>query len=143
MMPDEEDVRVASARFYEALNQVARGDLATMADTWHQTDRVTTAHPLGEWAYGWEQVWASWEELSLTARNGTVIARDLRIFVYDSVAYTTCVEDVTVSYGETLARWSANVTNVFYKSGGAWKLVHHHSDKAPAAEDAVQRMVSR
>ena len=52
-------------------NGVCRGDPAPMEDVWHHTDRVTTAHPLGDWAYGWEQVWASWQELSLTARNST------------------------------------------------------------------------
>jgi ketosteroid isomerase-like protein len=140
MTQEEEEIRAASARFYEALNRVCRGDPATMGDTWHQTAHVTTVHPVGEWAHGWEQVWASWEEIAQTARNGSIVARDVRTFVYGIIAYTTCVEDVTVTYGETTARWSANVTNVFLNTDGQWKLIHHHSDKAPALEEAVERL---
>jgi ketosteroid isomerase-like protein len=140
MTRDDEEVRAASARFYEALNQLCRGDPARMPDVWHQTAHVSTVHPFGDWAYGWEQAWATWQEIAQSARNGTVLARDLKIFVYGTMAYTTGVEDVTVSYGETVARWSANVTNVFSKTDGEWKMIHHHSDKAPAAEEALERL---
>jgi|ERR1700683_3974261 ketosteroid isomerase-like protein len=140
MTRDEEDVGVASARFYEALNQVCHGHPGLMMDVWHQTPRVTTAHPLGEWAHGWEEVWASWQEISHTARNGNIVARDLRIFVYEAVAYTTCVEDVAVTFGANALRWRANVTNIFRKAGGEWKMIHHHSDKAQAVEEAVDKM---
>jgi ketosteroid isomerase-like protein len=140
MTRDEEAVRVASARFYDALNQLCRGNPAPMKEAWHQTARVTTVHPLGEWAYGWEQVWASWEEIAQIARNGTIVARDIKIFVYGTIAYSTCVEDVSVTYGEAAVKWSANVTNVFLENGGEWKMIHHHSDKAPAVEDAVEKL---
>jgi ketosteroid isomerase-like protein len=140
MMRDEDDVGAASARFYEALNQLNRGNPGPMADAWHQTPRVTNAHPLGEWAHGWEQVWASWQEISQSARNGNIVARDVRIFVYGSMAYTTCVEDVAVTFGPNSLRWRANVTNIFHKAGGEWKIIHHHSDKAQAIADAVDQM---
>jgi ketosteroid isomerase-like protein len=139
MTEDEEDVRRASARFYEALNQLCRGDPSAMPDAWHQTPIVTTVHPLGDWARGWDQVWAGWQEIAKTATNGTIVARDINICLYGDVAYATCVEDVTVTYGEIPVRWSANVTNIFHKLG-KWKMVHHHSDKAPAAEEAVAKL---
>ena len=139
MMKDEEDVRRASAYFYEALNRLCRGDPAGMPGAWHQTPRVTTVHPLGEWAYGWDQVWAGWQEIARIARNGAVVARDVRVSLYGDVACATCVEDVTVTYGEMTIRWSANVTNIFHKVE-EWRLIHHHSDKAPQAEEAVEKL---
>jgi|HubBroStandDraft_2_1064218.scaffolds.fasta_scaffold82387_2 ketosteroid isomerase-like protein len=139
MTRDEEDVRSASADFYRALNRLCRGDPAAMPGVWHQTAEVTTVHPLGEWAYGWEEVWAGWQEIARIARQGAVVARDVRVALYGQLAYTTCVEDVTVTYGEMTLRWSANVTNIFQKEG-AWKMIHHHSDKAPQAEEAVERI---
>lgn len=139
-MRDEEEVRAASARFYEALNQVCRGDSAAMADVWDQTAGVSTVHPFGEWAHGWEQVWVTWKEIAQAARNGTIIALKTKVFVHGTIAYTTGIEEVTVSYGGSAARWSAKVTNVFSKNHGTWKMIHHHSDKAPAAEAAVEKL---
>jgi hypothetical protein len=141
MVEDEEDVRRASACFYEALNRLCRGDPAAMPDAWHQSAQVTTVHPLGEWAYGWDPVWASWQEIAKIAREGAVVARDIRVCLYGSVAYTTCVEDVTVTYGATTVRWSANVTNIFHKTE-QWKMIHHHSDKAPAIEKIVDQIAN-
>jgi ketosteroid isomerase-like protein len=140
MMRDEEEVRAASGRFYEALTQLCRGDPAAMEDAWHHTVGVSTVHPFGEWSYGWEQVWATWQEIAQNARDGTVIGRHIEVSVHGTIAYTTGVEEVSVSYGKTVARWSANVTNVFSKTGGEWKMIHHHSDKAPAAEEAVEKL---
>lgn len=142
MTQDEEDVRAASARFYDALNQLCCGNPATMAGIWDTTSHVTTAHPFGDWAHGWEEVWATWKEIAHSARNGSIVARNIRVLVYGTIAYTTCVEDVTVTYGETVVRWSANVTNIFRRIGEEWKMVHHHSDRAPALDAAVNTLVA-
>jgi ketosteroid isomerase-like protein len=142
MTRDEEDVRSASARFYEALNQIWRGDSTGMADAWHHTLPVSAVHSVGEWAWGWDQVWVTWQEIAHATRNGTVIARDIQVSIHGTIAYTTGVEEVTVSYGDGVARWSANVTNVFCKIGETWKMIHHHSDKSPAAEEALERLTA-
>ena len=141
MTREEEAVAAASARFYDALTQLIRGNATPMSEAWHQTDRVSSGHPFGDWAHGWEQVWATWTEIAQSARNGTVVARDVRIFVHGTVAYSTCVEEIRVSYGDQSASWAANVTNVFAESDGEWKMIHHHSDKVPAAEDVVEKMM--
>jgi hypothetical protein len=34
-------------------------------------------------------------------------------------------------------QFEANTTNVYARRDGQWKMIHHHPDKAPAAEDAI------
>jgi hypothetical protein len=139
MTNDEELVAAAARRFYDAIEQMVRGEgLDQMRDAWHHTNRVTGGHPSGEWAEGWEEVWATWEVFAgfgRSDRGGSKI-RNLKAYVYGDVAYTTCVFVASPSFGgETLA-----CTNVLHKMDGVWKIVHHHADKAPGMGAALERI---
>jgi hypothetical protein len=138
-MSQEEEVKAATVRFYDALEAMVDGKgLGGMIDAWHHTPRVSSGHPFGEWAYGWEQVLATWKELNALGqegKGGTKI-RDIRVFLYGDVAYTTGVFTTAPSFGGA----TMNVTNILHRDGGVWKIVHHHADKTPTIEAAYDKL---
>jgi len=134
----EDEVRAAATRFYDAIEAMCAGKgLAPMREAWHHNDRVTSAHPTEDFAQGWDEIWASWEAfapLGRADRGGSSIS-NLRVHVYGDIAYTTCTFNVAPAFGgEHLA-----CTNVLEKKDGAWKIIHHHADKAPKMGAAAEK----
>ncbi len=138
-MTQEEEVLAAAKRFYDALEGIVGGaGIDPMIAAWHHTPRVTSGHPFGDWAHGWDQVLTTWQELAALGqkgKGGTKI-RDLTAFVYGDVAYTTCVFTTSPSFGGA----TMSVTNILHRDGGVWKLVHHHADKAPSLAAAYEKL---
>jgi ketosteroid isomerase-like protein len=136
----EEEVRAAAERFYTAIEAMVAGKgLGPIQEAWHHTDRVTSGHPSGDWAQGWDEVYATWEVFASfghPSRAGTKI-RSLKVHLCgEDVAYTTCVFTASPAFGgEDLA-----CTNVLRRQDGAWKIVHHHADKAPKMGAALEKI---
>jgi ketosteroid isomerase-like protein len=141
MTPEEEHVRAATHRFYEAIEQVITGKgLAAMRDAWHHDVPVSSAHPMGDWAHGWDEVFATWgvfASLGNEALAGSTI-RDLRVHVHGDVAHTTCV----FVGSPTLGSPTLNCTNVLRRVQGVWKIVHHHPDKDAGVAAALEGMAA-
>ncbi len=139
MSKDEKEVLEAAGRLYDAIEQMASGKgLDAMRDAWHHDERVTSGHPSGEWAQGWDEVFATWEVFSSFGRPdlGGSKVRDLKAHVYGDVAYTTCIFTASPGFGgDTLS-----CTNVLHRVDGVWKVVHHHVDKSPAMGAALERI---
>jgi ketosteroid isomerase-like protein len=139
MTNDEEEVLAAARRFYDAIEQMVSGNgLDAMRSAWHHTNRVTGGHPSGEWAEGWDEIWATWEVFAGFGRadRGGSKVRSLKAYVYGDVAYTTCIFIASPAFGgESLA-----CTNVLHRADGAWKIVHHHADKAPGMGAALEKI---
>jgi ketosteroid isomerase-like protein len=136
-MAEEEAVLAAVRRFYRALEDLLTGKgIEAMREAWHHTPRVTSAHPLGDWSRGWEEVEATWSTFIQIGRPemaGSEVT-ELHAFVYGDVAYTTCVF-VTAPFAGKI---KLNCTNVLHRADGAWKIVHHHADKSPGLETALE-----
>jgi ketosteroid isomerase-like protein len=134
---EEEAVRAAVVKFYDAIEHLIRGHgTSAMKEAWHHTPRVTAAHPMGDWSHGWDEILASWEVVAALGSEdsaGTSI-RDLRVHLYGDVAYSTCVFVASPRFGGA----TVNCTNVLYRDGGAWKLVHHHADRSQKIENALE-----
>jgi ketosteroid isomerase-like protein len=138
-MTEEQEVVAATLRFYEALEALLEGKgPSRMMEAWHHTPNVTSAHPFGEWSYGWDQILTTWQELAAVGKPGLggSSVRDVRAFVYGDVAYTTGVFIAAPSFGGG----KMNVTNVLHRVGGVWKIVHHHADKAPPIEARYEKL---
>jgi ketosteroid isomerase-like protein len=139
MSNEEQEVLSATVRFYDAIEDMVSGrGLDAMNAAWHHTDRVTGGHPSGEWAVGWDEVWATWEVFSSFGRadRGGSRIRNLKAFVYGDFAYTTCLFLASPGFGgETLA-----CTNVLTRMDGVWKIVHHHADKSPKMGAALEKI---
>lgn len=130
-MPAEDDVRSAAERFYAALNSVVNGDAGPMEDVWSQGADATTMHPIGGRQVGWHQVRDSWQQVAGIATGGKVTLGDRLIRVVGDAAYELGIEYVEATLAGQSVRTEVRVTNIYRREGGAWWIVHHHSDAAP------------
>jgi ketosteroid isomerase-like protein len=140
MTQDENEVLAATLRFYQAIeDMVGGGGAGPMSEAWHHGPRVTSSHPTGEWANGWDEVAATWDVFASFGKkgNGGTRIRDIKVFVFGDIAYTTSVFVAAPNWGGA----KLNCTNVLQRIGGVWKVIHHHPDKAPSMEASLEKMV--
>ena len=137
-MTVEEEVCAAAMRFYEGIDQMVSGKgVELVKEAWEHSDRVTAGHPSGEWSQGWDEIFAGFQIFAYLGRpeRGGSHVRGMKAHVYGDVAYTTCLFVGSPAFGgETLA-----CTNVLRRVDGAWKIIHHHADKAPAMGAAAEK----
>jgi len=139
-MSREEEVREASTRFYAALNKMLNGDPRSIAEIWSHDATVTTMHPVGGCQVGWDEVWATWEQVAQASTEGKVQLKEQRINVSGDLAYETGVENAEfVLAGEKIGG-TVRVTNAYRRDGGVWKITHHHTDTVPAMVAAAKRL---
>ena len=134
------EVRQASDRFYAALNSMANGDAGPMSAIWAHDGSVTTMHPIGHREVGWEQVRPTWEQVASIAGGGQIRLRDQLIRVGADLAYEVAVEEGEITMAGEPVAFNERVTNIYRREGGEWKIVHHHSDPSPAANDLLNRL---
>ena len=139
-MTIENEVRAASEKFYAALNRMINGDAGPMRDIWSHSATVTTMHPIGGRQVGWDDVRGSWEQVAKMASAGQVKLVDQIIQVVGDMAYELGVEEGQVTLAGQLVPIEDRVTNVYKREAGAWKIVHHHTDIAPAMLDVATRV---
>jgi len=151
MAADEEATR-AFHELYEALDDLLIGKgTHKMRELWHHGSYVTSSHPFGDWARGWAEVWATWEEGAAvwsvysghrgrSDRIGGI--HGLRVAVLGDTAYGTSVYRSKLYMSEGELDLKVNCTDVVHRIDGVWKVVHHHADQAPTAWQArIGRMV--
>jgi ketosteroid isomerase-like protein len=139
MTQDEKDVLAAVVRFYEAIEAMISGKgLDAMRAAWHHAPDVSTAHPAGTWAHGWEEVDATWEVFASFGKpeNAGTRIGELKVHVQGDVGWVTGVFTAAPSFGSV----QMNITDVLARRDGAWKIVHHHADKTPSMEKDLERM---
>jgi len=138
-MTIEDEIRSASEKFYSALNRTLNGDAGPMGEIWFHSATVTAMSPLGGCEVGWDQVRRSWERVAQVAAQGHVRVSDQFIQVYGDVAYELGVEYLHVTLAGQLETYGIRVTNIYHRESGGWKIVHHHTDIAQSAIDALSR----
>jgi ketosteroid isomerase-like protein len=150
----EAEAARAIHQFYAALDQLLRGyGMQAMNEIWGHGTEVTTSHPFGDWARGWAEVSASWEEsLAVFALYKGHVGRSdsvgkvegLQVLVVGDMALATSVYKGTMYMSEGRLELNVNCTNVARRIDGRWKIIHHHADQAPAAWNAaIGTMVQR
>ena len=139
-MATEDEVRKASDQFYAALNGMSNGDAGPMADVWSHSADVTTMHPLGGREVGWDEVAGPWGQVAQLASSGQVELTDQLIRASGDMAYEVGVEKGQMTLAGQPMPINHRVTNVYRREGGAWKIVHHHTDEAPAMIDLVKSL---
>jgi ketosteroid isomerase-like protein len=141
MTAEEDDVLAATLRFYQAIEDLVEGRGAVaMREAWHHTPRVTSTHPTGDWASGWDEVSATWDVFASFGKKGDggTQIRDIKVYVYGDIAYTTSVFIASPKWGGA----KLNCTNILQRIGGVWKVIHHHPDRAPSMEASMEKMVN-
>jgi len=142
-MSAEDEVRDASNEFYAGLNRMANGDAGPLADIWSHSATVTTMHPIGGREVGWDQVRKSWEQVAQLSSGGQVKLSDRVIQIAGDAAYELGVERGQMTLAGQQVTIDHRVTNIYRREAGAWKIVHHHSDIAPAMVDVVNRLKAK
>jgi len=133
---NEQSVRDATARFYEALNIMFTGDGEPMKALWSHADDITYMGPAGGLHKGWSQIEKDWETQAALKLGGNVEAVDMQVFVSEGIAITQNYEK-----GENkdkdgkVVSVSIRATNIFRKEGGVWKMISHHTDLLPFLEN--------
>ena len=141
-MSAEDEVRGASKQFYAALSAMAGGNAAALADIWSHGAGVTAMHPIGGRQVGWDAVQSSFKGVAELSSGGSVELADQLIRVAGDVAYEAGVERGRLTLGGHEVTIEHRVTNIYQREGGAWKLVHHHTDVAPAMLEVLGRLQS-
>jgi ketosteroid isomerase-like protein len=140
-MQAEDEVRMASAQLYAALNRMLNGDAASLTDIWSHSATVTTMHPIGGRDVGWDQVRKWFEQLSQLTSAGQVRLSDQFIQVAGDIAYELGVEHARFTLAGQPVAGDCRVTNIYRPESGTWKVVHHHTDATPAMLNVYSRMM--
>ncbi len=141
MTSAEEEAARAFHALYEALDDLLHGKRTKkMGELWHHADYVTSSHPFGDWARGWAEVSATWEEVGAvwSVYSGHANRSDriggihgLRVVLRGDTAYGTSVYRSKLYMSEGELDLKVNCTDIVHRIDGVWKVVHHHADQAP------------
>jgi len=140
MKSPEDEVRAASARFYQEINRMTNGDASGMASVWLHKGDVTTMHPIGGREIGWDEVQASWLAVAKVSTDGKIRIENQEIRASGDMAYEIGVERGSLRLAGHRVEIDDRFTNVYRKVDGAWKIVHHHTDLSPAMLEVLAMM---
>lgn len=135
-----DQIRAASDRFYGALNQMAAGKAAPMADAWAQSEEVSAQHPIGGRDQGYDTVIDSFSKVAAIAGGGEIRLLEQKITAGADMAVETGVEAGTLVIAGHTATIQQRVTNVYRLVNEEWKLFHHHTDQSQAMLDILKRL---
>lgn len=139
-MSTEDEVRNASTQFYAGLNRMANGNADSLADSWSHSAAVTVMHPIGGRQVGWDAVSASFEEVAQLATDGQIELKDQLIHVAGDLAYEVGIEHGRVKLAGQPVVFAYRFTNIYQRTVGLWKLIHHHTDTSPAMLAVLSRL---
>lgn len=142
-MSIDSEVRSASEKFYAALNRMANGEAGTMTGVWSHSADATALHPIGGRDDGWEKIRESFDNVASIASDGQIKLTDQVIHGAGDMAYELGTEKGKLKLGGLQVAVEHRVTNVYRREGGAWKVVHHHTDLSPAMMDVLARLQAK
>jgi ketosteroid isomerase-like protein len=134
-MIDEHELHDTSERFYAAARAVLHGDEGPMLAVWSQSDEVTYCDPRGEIVAGWAALEAYWRQAAASnAAAPAGIQATVQIkhtVVNGTLAYVVTLEEVRTERDQSIM--TARATHIYRREdGGIWRLLHRHTDAAPA-----------
>jgi len=138
-----DEVCEASKKFYAGLNRMANGGNNALADAWVNNASVTAMHPIGGREVGWDAVMGSFNQVAQLASEGKVELKNQLIQVLGDAAYEVGIEQAQFKLAGHEVSSEHRVTNIYQKDGGTWKMVHHHTDVAPAMVEVLQKLKSQ
>jgi len=115
-MADEEAVRAANRRFYEAFS--AR-DVEALDELLARRAPSACIHPGWPPLVGRDEVLASWQGILGGGHAPAISFSDETVHVLGDTAFVVCIEHLPG--GDLVA------TNVFVREDGEWKMVHHQA----------------
>jgi ketosteroid isomerase-like protein len=138
-MTKRDEVRKASRQFYAALTRMANGDAGSMADIWSHGAGVTAMHPIPGRDVGWTAVRKSFRKVATLASDGKIGIKNQLIRVAGNVACEVGVEQGQFKLAGQPVLVEQRVTNIYQRTAGGWKMIHHHTDLSPAMRHVLNR----
>ena len=120
---DIDAVLAANEAFYRAF---AERDLEAMAGLWSKADPVFCIHPGWDALQGYDEIMASWRDILGNPGSPEVRITAARAAITGDVGLVIC--------HEILPEGVLVATNLFVRTEGAWRLMHHHA--GPTGLDA-------
>ena len=114
-MSDNEALLAANASYYHAFQT---GDYVAMTSVWAD-EGVSCIHPGWQLIEGRAEVLDSYRRILANPDQDPVSCSHEHIIISGDIARVLCVETVA---GATLA-----ATNLFMRTAGGWRMVHHHA----------------
>jgi len=129
----EQAVLEANRQFYRAF---AALEIEKMDEIWLHEDWVKCVHPGWELIIGWDGVSDSWRRIFENTGGMRVSARDVQIRVLGDISWVSCTENLAIFLDSSSAPVTATTTatNLFFRVGSDWRMVHHHASPTPASE---------
>lgn len=127
-MTDFDSVRAVNESFYAALEG---HDLVGMSGVWLHEDWIHCVHPGGEALRGWPTVRSSWEQIFVRAGWMRVTPTSVEIRIDGDLAIVVCCENITAQQESEVRVAVALATNLYRRTPGGWRMVHHHASPAP------------
>jgi uncharacterized protein (TIGR02246 family) len=123
-MTDADHVIEANLKFYFALESL---DIDLMDEVWATDASACCIHPGWRRLDGWESIRANWERIFLNATSMRVDPTEVRVEIQGTVAWVTCLENITTAINGQSRRTQAYATNVFVYEDDRWLLALHHA----------------
>ena len=105
-----------------------------MYEVWSHAADVTYMGPMGDYARGWKQVKASWDEQAAMQLGGSVEAIEVVIVAGETLGLVTDIEQGRNTVQGKPQVVHIRATNVYRQEDGRWKMIHHHADILPLME---------
>lgn len=127
-MTSHDELREANERFYRSLETL---DLAAMERLWLHEPRVRCIHPGWDVLVGWETVRESWQRIFENTPWIRVTPTQVEIEVFGEIGLVGCAENITAGKDDDVGMAVAQATNLFQRTPGGWRMIHHHASAAP------------
>jgi ketosteroid isomerase-like protein len=127
-MDDESAVRAANDSFYAALSGL---DVEAMGRLWLHADWVRCIHPGADLIEGWDAIEVSWAKGFAAASWLRVVPTGVELTLAGDLAIVVCHENITQKQESHVSVSVAVTTNLYRRTPGGWRMVHHHASPAP------------
>jgi ketosteroid isomerase-like protein len=124
LVSDAAALEEANRHFYRAFEAL---DLAEMDAVWAHGEHVRCVHPGWPMLGGWESVRESWRRIFDNTEEMRFSLSDVHVNVGEELGWVTCTENILSEVGERVSVTAILATNLFERSPGGWRMIHHHA----------------
>ncbi len=137
--PDVVQVMEANANFYRAFESL---DIGRMEAVWAKGDHIQCVHPGWSVLTGWSAVKASWEMIFSNTKEIRFTLTDVLVRVKSPLAWVVLTENLLSHVEQDVTATSVLATNIYEKTDGIWKMVHHHASHVFSSRVAFNKEVT-
>lgn len=123
MVTDIETVLQANEAFYRAFETL---DIRNMDAIWSKADYIKCIHPGWVPRLGWVQVRDGWTTIFNNTSQLHISVCVMETTVRGEIGWVVCQEHLTALSGDRKTEGLVMATNLFERTDGVWRLIHHH-----------------